>query len=105
MPAAAFMGLAAAINFSASGVGASKSTQVMAPMPQAPRRQADGLARAMRAERAVFCTAGSVPLPRLEFADSKRRFAAEVIGFTRRIEFRRAVRAGAFAHTAANAFF
>ena len=63
------------------------------------------MTRAMRAERAVFCTAGSMPLPRLEFADSKRRFAAEVIGFTRRIEFRRAVRAGAFAHTAANAFF
>ena len=63
------------------------------------------MTRAMRAERAVFCTASSVPLPRLEFADSKRRFAAEVIGFTRRIEFRSAVRAGAFAHPAANALF
>ena len=63
------------------------------------------LTRAMCAERAVFRTAGSMPLPRLEFTNGKRRFTAEVVGFTRRIEFRRAVRAGAFAHTAANAFF
>lgn len=63
------------------------------------------MTRAMCAERTVFRTAGSMPLPRFEFTDGKRRFTAEVVGFTRRIEFRRAVRAGAFAHPAANALF